>query len=112
MILTVLKSKLAYVKVTQTELFYEGSITIDEDWMDQANLIENEQVHVVNTNNGERLVTYVIKGTRGSRQICLNGPAARKGEVGDELVIISYVQVRQDELPLIPVVVQMKEDQG
>jgi aspartate 1-decarboxylase len=86
----VLKSKIHRVKITQAELHYVGSITIDEDLMDAANLIENEKVQVVNVNNGERLETYVIKGERGSGQVCLNGPAARKASVGDIVIIISY----------------------
>ena len=85
-----LKSKIHRVKVTQAELHYVGSITIDEDLMDAANLIENEKVQIVNINNGERLETYVIKGERGSGQICLNGPASRKVVVGDIIIIISY----------------------
>jgi aspartate 1-decarboxylase len=86
----VLKSKLHCVTVTQAELDYIGSVTIDEDLMDAANLIENEQVHVLNKNNGERFITYVIKGHRGSGVICLNGPAAKKVSVGDIVLIISY----------------------
>lgn len=86
----VLKSKIHRVKLTQTELHYVGSITIDESLMEAANIIENEKVQVVNVNNGERLETYVIKGDRHSGVICLNGPAARKGFVGDHLIIISY----------------------
>jgi aspartate 1-decarboxylase len=85
-----LKSKIHRVKITQAELHYVGSITIDEDLMDAANLIENEKVQIVNINNGERLETYVIKGQRGSAQVCLNGPAARKAQVGDIVIIISY----------------------
>ena len=85
-----LKSKIHRAKVTQTELHYVGSITIDEDLMDAANLIENERVQVVNINNGERLETYVIKGERGSGVICLNGPAARKAATGDHVIVISY----------------------
>ncbi|HSI76183.1 MAG TPA: aspartate 1-decarboxylase [Lunatimonas sp.] len=85
-----LKSKIHRVKITQAELHYVGSITIDEDLMDAANLIENEKVQIVNINNGERLETYVIKGVRGSGQVCLNGPAARKAQVGDIVIIISY----------------------
>lgn len=85
-----LKSKIHRVKITQAELHYVGSITIDEDLMDGANLIENEKVQIVNINNGERLETYVIKGVRGSGQVCLNGPAARKAQVGDIVIIISY----------------------
>ncbi|PZX58442.1 L-aspartate 1-decarboxylase [Algoriphagus ratkowskyi] len=86
----VLKSKIHRVKITQAELHYVGSITIDEDLMDAANLIENEKVQIVNVNNGERLETYVITGERGSGQICMNGPAARKVQVGDIIIIISY----------------------
>ncbi|GAB4022430.1 aspartate 1-decarboxylase [Spirosoma koreense] len=97
MFLTVLKSKLHRVKVTQAELNYVGSITIDEDLMDAAGLLENEQVHVVNNNNGERLVTYVIKGERGSGIICLNGAAARRAQVGDIIIIISYAMMTAEE---------------
>ena len=86
----VLKSKLHLVTVTEAELDYIGSITIDEDLMDAANLIENEQVHVLNKNNGERLITYVIKGERGSGVICMNGPAALRIKRGDIVIIISY----------------------
>lgn len=86
----VIKSKLHLVTVTQAELDYIGSITIDEDLMDAANLIENEQVHVLNKNNGERLITYVIKGERGSGVICMNGPAALKVAKGNVVIIISY----------------------
>ncbi|MCA0427296.1 MAG: aspartate 1-decarboxylase [Bacteroidetes bacterium] len=85
-----LKSKIHRARITQTELHYVGSITIDEDLMDAANMIEYEKVQVVNINNGERLETYVIKGERGSGNICLNGPAARKAAVGDPVIVISY----------------------
>ncbi|MDN4165720.1 aspartate 1-decarboxylase [Cytophagales bacterium LB-30] len=86
----VLKSKIHRAKVTQAELHYVGSIAIDEDLMDAANMIENEKVQVVNVNNGERFETYVIKAERGSGTICLNGAAARKVMVGDIVLIISY----------------------
>lgn len=86
----VLKSKIHRVTVTEADLNYIGSVTIDEDLMDAANLIENEKVQVLNLNNGERLETYVIKGPRSSGVICMNGPAARKVAVGDILIIISY----------------------
>lgn len=89
----VLKSKIHRVKVTEANLHYIGSITIDENLMDAANLIENEKVQVVNIDNGERLETYVIKGTRGSKMICLNGPAARRAAVGDTVIIISYAHM-------------------
>ncbi len=86
----VFKSKLHRVTVTEADLHYIGSVTIDEDLMDAAGFIEHEKVQIVNVNNGERLETYIIKGKRGSGQICLNGPAARKVEVGDIIIIISY----------------------
>lgn len=86
----ILKSKIHRVKVTEADLNYVGSITIDEDLMEAANLIENENVDVLNVNNGERFDTYVIKGKRGSGQICLNGPAARKVMVGDIIIVVSY----------------------
>lgn len=97
MFVNVLKSKLHRVKVTQAELNYVGSITIDEDLMDAAGLLENEQVHIVNNNNGERLITYVIRGERGSGIICLNGAAARRAQVGDIVIIISYAMMTPDE---------------
>ena len=93
----VLKSKIHRVTVTQAELNYIGSITIDERLMQAANLIEGERVQVVNINNGERLETYVIKGRRGSGTICLNGPAARKVEVDDVVIIISYALMDFEE---------------
>jgi aspartate 1-decarboxylase len=93
----VCKSKIHKVTVTEANLQYVGSITIDEDLMDAANLIENEKVQVVNINNGERLETYVIKGQRGSGIICLNGPAARKVVVGDVVIIISYATMDFEE---------------
>jgi aspartate 1-decarboxylase len=93
----VLKSKLHRVTVTQADLNYIGSVTIDEDLMDAANLIEGERVQIVNVNNGERLETYVIKGDRGSGMICLNGPAARKVAVGDIVIIIAYASMDFEE---------------
>ena len=89
MLLTVYKSKLHRATVTQADLNYIGSITIDENLMDAAKLVEHERVQIVNVNNGERLETYVIKGERGSGTICLNGPAARKVSVGDIVIVIS-----------------------
>ncbi len=86
----VFKSKIHRVKITQAELHYVGSITIDEDLMDAANMIAGEKVQIVNVNNGERIETYVIKGERGSGTICLNGPAARRAQLGDVVIIISY----------------------
>lgn len=92
-----LKSKIHQVAVTEANLNYVGSITIDEALMEAANLIENEKVQVLNINNGERLETYVIKGKRDSGVICLNGPAARKAAVGDTVVIISYCSMDFEE---------------
>lgn len=89
----VLKSKLHCVTITQAELDYIGSVTIDEDLMEAANLIENEQVHILDKNNGERFITYVLKGKRGSGTICLNGPAALRVKVGDVILIISYASM-------------------
>lgn len=97
MVIEVLKSKIHRVAVTEANLNYIGSIAIDEDLMDAANLIENEKVQVLNLNNGERLETYVIKGTRGSGQICLNGAAARKVLVGDIILIMSYASMDFEE---------------
>ncbi len=93
----VLKSKIHRAVITEANLNYVGSITIDEDLMEAANIIENEKVQVVNVNNGERLETYIIKGKRGSGICCLNGPAARKGMVGDVVVIISYASMDFDD---------------
>jgi aspartate 1-decarboxylase len=90
MMIEVVKSKIHNVTVTGADLNYIGSITIDEDLMDAANIIENEKVHVLNKNNGDRLETYVIKGRRGSGEICMNGPAARRAAIGDVIIIISY----------------------
>ena len=90
MIIEILKSKLHRVKVTESELNYVGSITIDEDLMDAAHLIANEKVQVVNNNNGARFETYVIKGERGTGKICLNGSCARLAQIGDILIIVSY----------------------
>lgn len=86
----VLKSKIHRAKVTQAELHYVGSITLDEELMEAANLIENELVQVLNISNGERFETYVIRGERGSGMVCLNGPAARKVIVGDLVIVVSY----------------------
>jgi len=97
MLIEVLKSKIHRVTVTEANLNYIGSIAIDEDLMDAANIIENEKVQVLNLNNGERLETYVIKGVRGSGSICLNGAAARKVLPGDILLIMSYATMDFEE---------------
>ncbi len=93
----VLKSKIHRATITEADLNYVGSITIDEDLLDAANMIEGEKVLVVNVNNGERLETYIIKGKRGSGTICMNGPAARKVAVGDIVIVISFAQLEFEE---------------
>lgn len=93
----VLKSKIHRATVTEANIDYVGSITIDENLMDAVNLIENEQVHVLNYSNGERIITYVIKGGRGSGIICMNGPAALKFKVGDDVIVISYATMDFEE---------------
>ena len=97
MMIEVLKSKIHCARVTEANLNYMGSITIDEDLMDAANLIAGEKVHIVNNNNGARFVTYIIKGERGSGCICLNGAAARLVQVGDVVIIMSYAQMDFEE---------------
>lgn len=97
MIIEVLKSKLHRVRVTQAELNYVGSITIDADLIEAANIIPNEKVQIVNNNNGARFETYVIKGERGSGTVCLNGATARLAQVGDVVIIMSYAYMEQDE---------------
>jgi aspartate 1-decarboxylase len=106
----ILKSKIHRAVITEANLHYVGSLTLDEGLMDAANLIENEKVQIVNVNNGERLETYVIKGKRGSGTVCLNGPAARRGTVGDIVIIISYATMNFDDAKKFqPAVVFPKE---
>ncbi|HIW57815.1 MAG TPA: aspartate 1-decarboxylase [Firmicutes bacterium] len=93
----VMNSKIHRVKVTDANLNYVGSITIDEDWMDEVGILTNQQVHVVNITNGERLITYAIPGERGSGVVCLNGAAARKACVGDIVIIIAYASMDYEE---------------
>ena len=97
MLIEVFKSKIHRVKVTESDLNYIGSITIDEDLSDAAGIIVGERVYIVNVNNGERFDTYVIKGKRGSGDICLNGPAARRVQKGDTIIIIAYAQMTPEE---------------
>ncbi len=97
MLIEVLKSKIHRVTVTESNLNYVGSITIDEDLLDAANLIPNEKVAIVNNNNGERFETYIIKGERGSGEVCLNGAAARKVHVGDIIIVMSYALMDFEE---------------
>lgn len=106
MMIEVMKSKIHCARVTEADLNYMGSITIDEDLMDAANLIANEKVHIVDNNNGERFETYIIKGERGTGKICLNGAAARKVQVGDIVIIMSYASMDFEEAKTFkPVVV-------
>lgn len=95
---TLLKSKIHRVAVTQCELHYEGSCAIDEDLLDAANICENEQIHVWNINNGERFVTYAIKGERGTGMISVNGSAARRASTGDLIIIAAFAQVHNDQV--------------
>ncbi len=95
---TLLKSKIHRVAVTQCELHYEGSCAIDEDLLDAANLVANEQVHIWNINNGERFITYAIKGERGSGMVSVNGSAARRASAGDLLIIAGFAQVQEDQV--------------
>lgn len=97
MFIEVVKSKIHRVTVTEANLNYIGSITIDEDLLDAANLIPNEKVSIVNNNNGERFETYIIKGERGSGVVCLNGAAARKAQPGDIIIIMSYAMMDFEE---------------
>lgn len=97
MTISILKSKIHRAVITEANLNYVGSLTVDEDLLDAAHMIENEQVQIVNVNNGERIVTYLIKGKRGSGICCLNGPAARRGQVGDIVVIISYASMEFED---------------
>lgn len=109
MLIQVLKSKISFAKLTQKELNYVGSITIDSNIMEQAHLCAHEKVQVVNLNNGERLETYVIPGKPNSKIFALNGPAARKGEVGDELFILSYAMIDPRQEKIEPVLIDMNE---
>jgi aspartate 1-decarboxylase len=95
--ISILKSKIHRAVITEANLNYIGSLTLDEDLMDAANFIANEKVQIVNVNNGERIETYLIKGKRGSGVCCLNGPAARRGQVGDLVVILSYATMAFEE---------------
>jgi aspartate 1-decarboxylase len=107
----VLKSKIHRVIITEANLHYIGSITIDEDLMEAANIIENEKVQVLDIDNGERLETYVIRGTRGSGMICMNGPAARRINVGDTVIIIAYATMDFEKAKTFkPSIIFPKED--
>ena len=95
--ITFCKAKIAHATVTEAELYYEGSITIDEDLLKSVDILPGEKVEVLNLNNGARLETYTIAGKAGSGQICLNGPAARSGVVGDKVIILSYALMDQND---------------
>ncbi len=95
---TLLKSKIHRAAATHCELHYEGSCAIDEDLLDAAGMVENEQVHIWNINNGERFITYAIKGQRGSGMISVNGSAARRASVGDLLIIAAFAQIPEDQV--------------
>ena len=110
MLITLMKSKIHCATITESVLEYEGSITIDEELLEQSNMQENERVQIVNLNNGNRLETYIIKGKRGSKIICLNGPAARKGYVGDKIIIISYAIMSEEEAKLFKPTVVLVDD--
>jgi aspartate 1-decarboxylase len=110
MTIEILKSKVHRAVITEANLNYIGSLTLDADLMDAANMIEYEKIHVVNVNNGERLETYLIKGERGSGVVCLNGAAARRGAAGDVVIIISYASMDFEEAKKhTPIVVFPKE---
>lgn len=111
MLIEVLKSKIHRVKITEANLHYIGSITIDEDLMDAANIIEHEKVQVVDIESGTRLETYAIRGTRGSGMICMNGPAARLVQVGDTVIIMSFATMEFEQAKTFkPSVIFPKED--
>jgi len=97
MLISLLKSKIHRATITDADLYYEGSLTVDKSLMEQANMREYEKVHIVNINNGHRLITYLIEGERGSGVICLNGAAARLGHRGDKIIIISYAEFTPEE---------------
>lgn len=111
MLIEVLKSKIHRVKITEANLHYIGSITIDEDLMDAANIIEHEKVQVVDIESGTRLETYAIRGTRGTGMICMNGPAARLVQVGDTVIIMSFATMEFEQAKTFkPFVIFPKED--
>ena len=111
MLLTILKSKISNARITQAELYYEGSITIDIDVLQSAGVLPGEKVEVLNLNNGTRLETYTIAGESGSGIVCLNGPAARQGYIGDKIIILSYALLDEDKAKkYLPKVVALDEN--
>jgi aspartate 1-decarboxylase len=109
MFIRVLKSKITYATIDDSNLYYEGSITIDEDIMEEVNIKLNEEVQILNINNGERFTTYCIIGERGSKKFVLNGPAARKGCHGDQIMILSFASIDPEKESLTPVVLNMRK---
>ena len=109
---TILKSKIHRATVTGLDLDYEGSITIDEELIEKADILPGEQVHVLNINNGQRFVTYAIAAPRGSGTILLNGPAARLGTLGDKVIIISYCQIPADEAKVLKAEIVLVDDKN
>ncbi len=101
----VLKSKIHRIKVTQTELYYEGSITLDSQLLKKADILPYEKVEVLNLSTGSRIETYAIEGKPGSGEVCLNGPAARTAQVGDEIIVLSYRWIEEGEVPPRPVII-------
>ena len=101
----VLKSKIHRIKVTQTELYYEGSITLDSQLLKKADILPYEKVEVLNLSTGSRIETYAIEGKAGSGEVCLNGPAARTAQVGDEIIVLSYRWIEEDEIPPRPIII-------
>jgi aspartate 1-decarboxylase len=111
MLLTMFKSKIHRAVVTQADLHYKGSLTLDPDLMDAANMIPNEEIHVLNINTGARFSTYIIEGERGSGVVCLNGAAARLGEPGDLVIALTYAQMEAEEArAFVPTVVHVDEN--
>jgi aspartate 1-decarboxylase len=111
MTIEVLRAKLHRVRITEADVNYIGSITIDEDLIDAAGFVEGEKVQVLNVNNGERLETYVIKGERGSGAVCLNGPAALKANVGDVVIVVAYARMTIEEARAFRPVVVFPDEQ-
>lgn len=109
MLIKTLKSKITYATIDDSNLYYEGSITIDEDLMEKANIRHNEEVQILNINNGERFTTYCIRGERGSKKFVLNGPAARRGCIGDQIMILTFAQIDPDKENLEPIVLNMRK---
>ena len=109
MLVRLFKSKITFATIGDSNLYYEGSITIDEDVMDSVNIRENEEVQILNINNGERFTTYCIRGERGSKKFTLNGPAARRGCVGDQIMILSFAYIDLETESLDPIILDMRK---